>query len=166
MRESRTSDRQVAAALKRQRILELRTLGQTLEQIGQDPAVGLNKANVLRQLNKALDDLAHDQAEKTGRLKTLAYSRLERLLGKAMLLGLGGNIRAMHQAERLIMAQARVMGFDAPIKHTQTDPTGNEERVAPGTYVLAMPPAPSLEEWQAQAANVWQAQRERDEASQ
>lgn len=143
-------------------MLELRTLGQTYEQIGADPQVQLDKSNVKRQLDKALDELAADQADQAGRLKALAYGRLEKVVAKAMLLALGGNIKAMNQVVRTIQAQAALLGFAAPIKHAQTDPTGNEERMPPGTYMLPSVPGVSLADWQAQAEAVWDKQRERE----
>lgn len=145
--------------MKRARILELRTLGLTLDKIGEQ--VGLAKSNVSKHLNAALDELAVQHVDQTKRLRALAYQRLEKLLAKAMLLGAGGNLKAMREAQRLIMAQARLLGLDAPVKHAHTDPTGDYER-PPGTWTLPGRPDASIEEWQANAEAVWAAQQARE----
>lgn len=160
---ARNGQDQVTAAARLQRILELRTLGQTLEQIGADPMVQRSKSNVKHALDKALDTMAVEHADQARRLKALAYNRLEKLLSKAMILGAGGNLKAMGAAMKLIMAQARVMGYDAPVKVAHTDPTGDHESIAPGTYVLPSRPHVTIEDWQAQADAIWQQQRERDQ---
>jgi hypothetical protein len=154
---------QAMKAARNARILELRTLGQTLEQIGRDPQVGLSKSNVKKHLDTLLDQLAHEQDDLVKRYKALAYARLEKLLAKAMLLALGGNLKATHQAMLLIQTQARIIGFDAPIKHANTDPDGNMAPVPPGAWTLPMRPTVSIEDWQAQAEAVWMEQKRRDE---
>lgn len=156
----RSDPKQVGAAQLRVEILALRTLGLTLEQIGDK--VGRSKGTVSKQLAKALDDLGEEQREGAQRLRALSFQRLERLLAKAMLLGAAGNLKAMREARSLIQAQARLMGFDAPIKHANTDPTGEHERLPPGTWTLPGRPDASIEEWQAEAERVWAAQQQRD----
>lgn len=150
-----------AAAVLRGQILELRTLGQTIEQIAQK--VGRAPSVVHGHLKHALEELDAEHHDKAAKLRSLAYNRLERLLSKAMLKGAAGDLKAMREAQRLIMAQARLMGFDAPIKHASTNPDGNEP-AAPGTWTLPMRPTVTIQDWQAQAEVAWQAQQLREKA--
>lgn len=152
-----------AAAALRGQILELRTLGRTIAQIGE--AVNRAPSVVHGHLKRALEDLDEEQRAQAGQYRALAYNRLERLLAKAMLKGAAGDLKAMRECQRLIALQARLMGFDAPIKHATTDPTGEHER-APGTWTLPMRQDVSIEDWQAQAEKVWEAQQARDHALQ
>lgn len=160
-RTRRTAQPAYAAAAKlRLQILDLRTLGRTIEQIAE--AVGRSKSVVHGHLQHALEELDGDQREQASKYRALAYARLERLLAKAMLKGANGDLKAMREATRLIQAQARLMGFDAPVKLANTDPTGEHERAAPGTYVLPMAPNVTIEQWQAEAEAIWQQQQKRD----
>lgn len=149
-----------AAAAIRAQVLDLRVLGLSLEEIG--AKVGRSRSVVHTHLKNALAEQDEETQGKAQHYKALAYARLERLLKRAMLLGASGNLKAMHEAQRLIMSQARIMGFDAPIKHATTDPTGDFER-APGTWTLPARPDTSIEAWQAEAAAVWEAQRKREQ---
>lgn len=150
------------AVLLRGRILELRVLGLTLEEIGRHPDVGLVKSNVKKHLDRALVEAQDATDLAATRYKSLAYQRLERLLKKSMLLAAGGNIKAMETSLKLIMGQARIMGFDAPVKHTQTDPSGEFERPPPGAYQLPTRPDCTIQEWQTEAARVWLEQQQRE----
>lgn len=140
---------QVTAAQLRIQVLELRTLGQTLEQIG--AKIGRSKGTVSKMLAAALDDLAKTQTEAASRYRALAYARLEKLLARSMLLGAQGNLKAMEQARKLILAQSRLLGLDAPTKHAFTDPTGQVERQLTGAYVIPVAPDTTVEAWQAAA---------------
>lgn len=156
--------RYAEAAVLRGRILELRVLGRTIAQISDE--VKRAPSVVHAHLQNALDELNEEHKEKTERFRALSIARLEKLLAKAILLGASGNLKAMHQAQRLIMAQARLMGTEAPIKHATTDPTGEHERAAPGTWTLPMRQDVPIQDWQAQAERVWQEQQARDHAEQ
>ena len=156
--------RYAEAAKLRGEILALRVLGRTIEQIAE--AVQRAPSTVHAHLTNALDELNEEHRDKTERFRALAIARLEKLLARAMLLGSQGNLKAMHQAQRLIMAQARLMGTEAPIKHATTDPTGEHERAPPGTWTLPMRQDVSIQDWQAQAEQVWRDQQARDHAEQ
>lgn len=151
-----------AAAAIRAQVLDLRILGLSLDEIG--ARVGRSRSVVHTHLKNALAEIDGEQKDKATQYRALAYARLERLLKKAMLLGASGNLKAMHEAQRLIMGQARIMGFDAPIKHAQTDPTGDFER-APGAWTLPARPDATIEQWQAEAARVWEEQKRREQAN-
>lgn len=153
-----------AAAILRGQILELRTLGRTIAQIAEQ--VQRSPSVVHGHLTKALEELDSEQHEQASRYRALAYNRLERLLAKAMLKGAAGDLKAIREATRLIQAQARLMGFEAPIKHATTDPSGEHERAPPGTWTLPMRPDVSIEDWQAQAEAVWAQQQQREAEAQ
>lgn len=149
-----------AAAVLRGQILELRTLGRTIAQIAEQ--VNRAPSVVHGHLTKALEELDHEQHEQASRHRALAYNRLERILAKAMLKAAAGDLKAMREATRIIQAQARLMGFEAPIKHASTDPSGEHERAPPGTWTLPMRPDVTIEDWQAQAEAVWAQQQKRE----
>lgn len=162
-RDRRTSQpAYAAAAALRTQILELRTLGRTIVQIAE--AVNRAPSVVHGHLKTALTELDEDQREQVAQYRALSYNRLERMLAKAMLKAAGGDLKAMREAQRLIMSQARIMGFEAPIKHSNTDPTGEHERMAPGTWQLPTVPGVTIEQWQAAAQRVLTKQRRIAEA--
>lgn len=172
-RRNRKASVAVSAVL-RGRILELRTQGLTIQQIGKE--VKRSPSVVHGHLQAALHSLDQEHLDKANGLRALAYNRLERLLASAMAQALPsattddkgktsivpGDLKAMREAARLIQTQARVMGFDAPIKTAATDPTG-EFTAPPGTWTLPARPEASIEEWQAAAQAVWDQQQKRAE---
>lgn len=163
-RDRRTAQPKYAAAAKlRGQILELRTLGRTIAQIGE--AVNRAPSVVHTHLKHALEELTAEQTEQVGKLQALAYNRLERMLGKAMLKAAAGDLKAMREATRLIQAQARLMGWGvAPTRNPETgEGLGVDGASAPpGTWTLPMRHAPTIEDWQAQAEAAWQAQLKRE----
>lgn len=164
-RDRRTSQPRYAAAAKlRGQILELRTLGRTIAQIAE--AVNRAPSVVHTHLKHALEELDAEQTEQTGRLRSLAYNRLERLLAKAMLKGVTGDLKAMNQAAKLIQAQARLMGWGVVnTKNPETGETfGDGAGAAPGGWLLPATPDVSIEAWQAAAERVYQDQQARESA--
>lgn len=159
-RDRRTSQpRYAAAAALRSQILELRTLGRTIAQIGE--AVNRAPSVVHGHLKHALEELDAEHQDKATKLRALAYNRLERMLARVILKAANGDLKAVREATRLIQAQARLLGFDAPLKTAATDPTG-EFAAPPGTWTLPARPDASIEQWQQEAEAVWQAQRQRE----
>ena len=82
----------------RAQILELRTLGRTIPQIAEQ--VGRAVSTVHEHLTRALEELNAEQQEKAGQLQSLAYNRLERMLARAMLKAVTGDLKAMHDHVR------------------------------------------------------------------
>lgn len=159
-KDRRTSQpRYAAAAALRAQILELRTLGRTIQQIAE--AVHRAPSVVHTHLKHALEELDAEQQDKATKLRALAYNRLERILAKVILKAAAGDLKAAREATRLIQAQARLMGFDAPIKTASTDPTG-EFSAPPGTWTLPARPDATIEQWQQAAEAVWLAQQQRE----
>ena len=150
----------------RAQILELRTLGRTIPQIAEQ--VGRAASTVHEHLTRALEELNAEQQEKAGQLQSLAYNRLERMLARAMLKAVTGDLKAMREATRLIQAQARLMGWGLPpARNPETgegfgvDGTG----APPGHWTLPMRPNTTIEAWAQEAEAAWQAQQAREAES-
>lgn len=161
-RDRRTAQPAYAqAAQLRAQILELRTLGRTIAQIAE--AVNRAPSVVHGHLKHALEELDAEQRDQADKLRALALNRLERLLAKAMLKAVGGDLKAMREAARLIQAQARILGWDArPVTRNPETGEGFDGSTPPGTWTLPMRPAVSIEDWQREAEAAWQAQQQRE----
>lgn len=162
-RDRRTSQpRYAEAALLRSQILELRTLGLTLEQIAQ--RVNRAKSVVHTHLQNALGELDQEQREASDKLRALAYARLEKILARAMLGAVKGDVKCMREAQRLIAAQQRLMGWGtlAKVNPETGEPLGDGTGLPPGHWTLPMRPAVSIEQWQAEAEKSWQDQLKRE----
>lgn len=152
-----------AATLElRAKILELRTLGRTIPQIAEQ--VGRAVSTVHEHLTRALEELNAEQQEKAGQLQSLAYNRLERMLARAMLKAVTGDLKAMREATRLIQAQARLMGWGMPpTRNPETGAGfGDTTGVPPGHWTLPMRPNTTIEAWAVEAEAAWQAQQQRE----
>lgn len=147
----------------RAQILELRTLGRTIPQIAEQ--VGRAASTVHEHLTRALEELNAEQQEKAGQLQSLAYNRLERMLARAMLKAVTGDLKAMREATRLIQAQARLMGWGMPTARNPETGAGfgvDGTGAPPGHWTLPMRPNTSIESWAQEAEAVWQAQQKRE----
>lgn len=147
----------------RAQILELRTLGRTIPQIAEQ--VGRAVSTVHEHLTRALEELNAEQQEKAGQLQSLAYNRLERMLARAMLKAVTGDLKAMREATRLIQAQARLMGWGMPTaRNPETGETFGVDGAGapPGHWTLPMRPNTTIEAWAAEAEAAWQAQQARE----
>lgn len=152
-----------AATLQlRAQILELRTLGRTIPQIAEQ--VDRSVSTVHGHLTRALEELNAEQQEKAGQLQSLAYNRLERMLARAMLKAVTGDLKAMREATRLIQAQARLMGWGMPAARNPETGTGfgDGATTPPGQWTLPMRPDTTIEQWAAEAEAAWQAQQQRE----
>lgn len=147
----------------RAQILELRTLGRTIPQIAEQ--VGRAVSTVHEHLTRALEELNAEQQEKAGQLQSLAYNRLERMLARAMLKAVTGDLKAMREATRLIQAQARLMGWGMPAARNPETGEGfgvDGTGAPPGHWTLPMRPNTTIEAWAAEAEAAWQAQQARE----
>ena len=147
----------------RAQILELRTLGRTIPQIAEQ--VGRAVSTVHEHLTRALEELNAEQQEKAGQLQSLAYNRLERMLARAMLKAVTGDLKAMREATRLIQAQARLMGWGMPAARNPETGEGfgvDGAGAPPGHWTLPMRPNTTIEAWAAEAEAAWQAQQARE----
>lgn len=143
-------------------ILELRTLGRTIPQIAEQ--VNRAPSVVHGHLQRALEELNAEQQEKAGQLQALAFNRLERMLARAMLKAVTGDLKAMREATRLIQAQARLMGWGLPpARNPETGAGfGDSAGVPPGHWTLPMRPDTTIEAWAQEAEAAWQAQQARE----
>ena len=147
----------------RAQILELRTLGRTIPQIAEQ--VNRAVSTVHEHLTRALEELNAEQQEKAGQLQSLAYNRLERMLARAMLKAVAGDLKAMREATRLIQAQSRLMGWGMPAaRNPETGEAfgGDGTGAPPGHWTLPMRPDTTIEAWAQEAEAAWQAQQARE----
>ena len=150
----------------RAQILELRTLGRTIPQIAEQ--VNRAVSTVHEHLTRALEELNAEQQEKAGQLQSLAYNRLERMLARAMLKAVTGDLKAMREATRLIQAQARLMGWGLPPARNPETGEGfgvDGAGAPPGHWTLPMRPTTTIEAWAQEAEAAWQAQQAREAES-
>ena len=150
----------------RAQILELRTLGRTIPQIAEQ--VNRAVSTVHEHLTRALEELNAEQQEKAGQLQSLAYNRLERMLARAMLKAVTGDLKAMREATRLIQAQARLMGWGLPPARNPETGEGfgvDGAGAPPGHWTLPMRPNTTIEAWAQEAEAAWQAQQAREAES-
>lgn len=162
-RSRRTAQPRYAEAAKiRSEILAYRTLGLTLDEIAQ--RVNRSKSVVHTHLRNALQELDEEQKEASDGLRALAYARLEKVLARAMLGALKGDVKCMREVQRLIGQQGRLMGWGtlAKVNPETGVPLGEgNDGVPPGHWTLPMRPNVDLGAWQAEAEAQWQKQQQR-----
>jgi len=165
-RSRRTAQPRYAAAAKiRAQVLELRTLGLTIAQIAE--RVGRAPSVVHTHLKHALEEMDAEQREQSDRMRALAFGRLEKVLARAMLGAIKGDVKCMREVQRCILAQARLMGWMIPAaRNPETGvPLGDGDTGAgPGRWTLPGRPDVDLVKWQEQAEAVWEAQQQRNAA--
>lgn len=154
----------LATQALRVQILELRTLGRTIPQIAE--TVNRSVSVVHGHLQRALEELNAEQQERAGQLQALAFNRLERMLARAMLKAVTGDLKAMREATRLIQAQARLMGWGLPAARNPETGVGfgtiDGASPPPGHWTLPMRPDTTIEAWAQEAEAAWQAQQARE----
>ncbi|QZI85807.1 terminase small subunit [Stenotrophomonas phage Suso] len=162
-RSRRTAQpRYAEAAQLRSEILAYRTLGLTLDEIA--ARVNRSKSVVHTHLTHALQELDEEQKEASDRLRALAYARLEKVLARAMLGAIKGDVKCMREVQRLIGQQGRLMGWGnfAKVNPETGVPLGEGgDGVPPGHWTLPMRPTVDLGAWQEQAEKVWHEQQAR-----
>lgn len=143
------SDRQkLEAEQRRAEILALRIGGASMGEIAR--VLNLSKSTVSGHINKALAEAAKLNTESADRLRALQTQRLDTLLKGIWTKATNGtDPKLTREARYIIMAQAKLLGLEAPIKIAHTDPTGNEER-SPADWIMPMPPELDAQTWATQ----------------
>jgi hypothetical protein len=126
---------------------ELRKAGATYEEIGRSLGITAQSAHetVTRALKASVEASSRDAAS----IRALELERLDSLLKGLWPAASKGNPASVEKVLKIMERRARLLGLDAPVKHSATDPTGEHERTL---AVWALPPEMSLEEWQKAAA--------------
>lgn len=165
VKDKRTSQpRYAAAAAMRSEVLRLRTEGMTMDQIAAQ--VGRSKSVVHNHLKNALEELDGEQREASDRMRALAYARLERILATAMTGAIKGDVKCMREAQRLILAQGRIMGWaQLQLKNPETgEVIGDGEGAPAARWTLPGRLDVSMPDWQEAAEIVWLQQQQNAEA--
>lgn len=141
---SRAHPEVVAQAEKQHQALQMVKAGYTLAEIAKKLGYA-GKQGASEIIKTALQQLVHVPAEEVRQLQLarldLWLTKLEKKINK-------GDPKAIQTALRIEERRARLMGLDAPVK--VADPNGR-----PVSFVVMIPqPAPTLEDWQAQAREV------------
>lgn len=117
-------------------------------------ALNLSKSTVHGHIKRALDDLAKQDLDATGRYRALSMQRLDKLLMAAWPAATSGkDMKATREARAIIVAQGKLLGLEAPSKVAYTDPTGAIER-SPADWMMPMPPERNAHEWAAETASM------------
>lgn len=125
--------------------LELRTLGLSYQQIGDQ--LGVTKSAAFKACNRALAEVEEETRKLAKLNKTLDLQRLDWIIREAMKLALKGDLQAMDRIMKAIDQRSKIYGFEAPKKLAYTTPDG-EEAASQGVVVV---PAPmDLEQWLSQ----------------
>lgn len=154
------------AAERRRQCMALRVQGLSVGEIADE--LQLSKSTVHGHITRALTELAEADREGTARYRALNIQRLDALLRAAWPHATGTievrkvavakdgttttttfsviDTKALREARQLIVAQNRLLGLEAPIKVTHTDPTGEIAR-SPHDWVMPVPPERNPHEW-------------------
>ena len=140
---------QLEVEQRRRECLALRVGGASIAEIGH--ALNLSKSTVHGHVKRALDDLAKADLDATARYRALNMQRLDKLLMAVWTSATSGkpDAKIVREARQLIMAQARLLGLEAPVKHAYTDPTGEHER-RPQDWIQPILPERDPHEWAAE----------------
>ncbi|WP_422473334.1 hypothetical protein [Endozoicomonas sp. ALB032] len=121
--------------------LELRTLGLSYQQIGDQLSV--SKTAAYKAVKNALQEIQEETRQLAKLNKTLDLQRLDWIIREAMKLALKGDLQAMDRIMKAIDQRAKIYGFEAPQKIAHTTPDGEE--IQQGVVVVPTPMA--LDDW-------------------
>ena len=103
-----------AAAVRRQKSLDLRTAGVRYRQIGQQ--LGVSYQTAYRDVQIALGELAKLQADKAEKLRELELERCDKLTVALWPKARAGDEKAVRAVVLLMDRRAKLLGLDAPTK--------------------------------------------------
>lgn len=116
----RTRGGQIIRAKRRTRILELRAAGLTEYQIAEE--LDMSQSAVSRTINSQLDEWMQEDANHVERIRAMKLYELDQLKRAVWAKALKGDLRAVQQATKIVQAQARIAGAEAPRKvETKTE---------------------------------------------
>lgn len=137
--KARTLDNQIKA-------LELRRMGKGYVEIA--AALGIGKSQAHRLVQAGLEDARAQVASDATELRAEEVSRLDAMLAGLWPEARKGSYAAIDRVLKIMERRAKLLGLDAPIKHSATDPTGEIERT---NAIWMVPPEMSMDEWTRQA---------------
>lgn len=118
------SARRLKAAETRRQVVELRMEGATYALIG--ARLGISQTAAHRHCERAMAEARAEIAAAAEELRSLQYSRLERLLQAVWNSAIEGNHPAIDRALRILEREAKLLGLDAPAKVAPTTPEGSD----------------------------------------
>jgi predicted transcriptional regulator len=117
-----TRGNRIIRAHRRTRILELRAAGLTEEQIAH--TLGIRVATVSHHINKALKTWADQDGMNVETVRQMKLFELDQLKRAIWANAIKGELKYVREAVKIIQAQARIAGAEAPVKverHTTVD---------------------------------------------
>lgn len=128
------------------KVMELRRMGKGYVEIAN--TLGISKSVAHRMVVAALQEIRQSIETETSHLKAEELSRLDAMLAGLWPEARKGSYAAVDRVLKIMERRAKLLGLDAPIKHSATDPTGEIERT---NAIWMVPPEMPLEEWTRQA---------------
>lgn len=113
-RQTRASAPRVRGAENRAKCLELKKQGLSYEKIGK--RLSLAKATVVEHVRRGLAELAEATRDAADDLRQLELERLDGLYERLVPRIKKSDVRAIEAGVRLILARARLLGLEAPVK--------------------------------------------------
>jgi predicted transcriptional regulator len=104
----------ITRAQRRNRVLELRAAGLTEQQIGEQ--LGMTQGAVSKVINKALRAWAENEGRNVEMVRAQKLFELDQLKRAIWARALQGELPAVREAVKIIQAQSKISGADAPIR--------------------------------------------------
>jgi predicted transcriptional regulator len=101
-------------AQRRNRVLELRAAGLTEQQIGEQ--LGMTQGAVSKVINKALRSWAESDGRNIEMVRAQKLYELDQLKRAIWSRALKGELAAVREATKIIQAQSKISGADAPVR--------------------------------------------------
>ncbi len=165
---ARESER-LKALERRREVMALRVQGYSIGDIAEK--VGMSKSTVHGHVKRALEEAAKADLNSTSRYRSLNLQRFEHLVRALWPHATGQievrqrtttkdgdvteiittalDVKAARELRQVLVAINRLLGLEAPVKITHTDPTGEIER-SPADWIMPMPVERDAHEWTAE----------------
>lgn len=141
---NRTSAAKALSLQRQQAALELRRAGQGYTEIAN--RLGIGKSQAHRLVQAGLAETKEQINAEAGELKAEELSRLDGMLAGLWTDARKGNHGAVDRVLKIMERRSKLLGLDAPLKMTQTNLEGDEER-DPTRYIVPVPPGMELSTW-------------------
>lgn len=123
-RRAQDKARKAAAALLKQRALELRLMGKTYAEIGRTLEISAPTAH--KHVKSMMDAAIKTAEQDAERLRMQELMRLDRMNEAIWTAVIKGNTTAVDKAIKIHEKRAALLGLNAPTKVAPTDPTGKK----------------------------------------
>lgn len=159
----------LAALERRRQVMVLRVQGYSIGDIAE--RLDMSKSTVHGHVKRSLTEAAKADLDNTGRYRSLNLQRFEHLVRALWPHATGQievrqvttskdgavtevittaiDVKAARELRQVLVAINRLLGLEAPVKITHTDPTGEIER-SPADWIMPMPVERDPHEWTAE----------------